>query len=98
MITEIFKWLTIRRKSEQQFIPSRAEKKNAYAEICKALNFYAMTGYPKRTIEEIHKLCPNLSANGIGTRLGEMKRKGYNIACEYRPGSRCKQWWLKEIK
>lgn len=98
MITRMFKWLTLRRKPEQQFIPTKTEKNNAYADIRKALNFYAMTGYPKRTIEEIKRLCPNLSANGIGTRLGEMKRKGYNIDCEYRPGSRCKQWWLKDTK
>lgn len=97
MITRIFSWIIGKRKKEHKFIPTAKEKHNAYFEISKALNFYAMTGFHKATIKEIAKKCPTLSENGIGTRLGEMKRKGYYIDCEYRPGTRCKHWWLTEM-
>lgn len=81
-------------KEDKAAEPVQQAKINAYFLIARAMNFYTLTGFPKCTVAEIAKRCPELSENGIATRLPEMKRRGYYISCEYRPGTRTKQWWL----
>lgn len=80
--------------AEAQCEPTLTSKQKTYGLIMDVLCFRRTAGMPRCTPDEIVALCPALDVNGTATRLPEMKKRGFPIACGRREGTRKKEWWL----